>query len=228
MLRFEAYPDEDEFYGEEVAPLARRWRAEWVALRVYRLRPRYGYQHRLQLRVLELELRLMEEYGLTLPPDEVEITGVQREDAIRWRRQRLVELGSMVADEEREGRTPAYVAPYPTRRAAGGWLAKLGLGRREVDEPERGDREMEAGGVRSFAGRGRWQPLPWPELRAEEVESRVARVNIRVRDTERLAAVEGAQRGPRNVGWTAEEMSGPTSEPPAPPPRRGMLGRLKR
>ena len=232
VVRHEAYPDEDEFYGEEVARVARRWRANWVALQVYRQRPQYGYHYRFQKRVLELELELMETHGLTLPPDEVEITGVQREDAIRWRRQRLVELVSMVAAEVGEGRAPEYIAPYPELRSGGGWWGRWRRGRRELGESESGTVARVSGGKRSFAGGGRWHPLPWPELRSGEVEARVARVNLRRPDAERSASVDApvdvSQRSSQGMGWTSEEMSGRVSEPVVEQARRGWFGWLKR
>ena len=232
VLGYEGYADEAEFYGADVARLARRWRAEWVALRVYRRRPGPGYQYRYHRRVLELELELMEKYGLTVPPDEVEITGVQREDAIRWRRQRLAELGPKIAAEEAEGRAPRYIAPYPERRAKRGWWGRWRRPRRGAErveprvEPEVVEGESE--GVRSFAGQGRWRPLPWPELQSDEVEARVTRVKLRMRDTERLAAADAPRRGQRHLGWTAEEMRGATPKATERRARRGWFRWLKR
>ena len=84
----DAADDDEEVYGE-VHPLVSEWRALWVGHS-----PRgKGLAWALKReRILELELAMLEEHGLTLPPETAPLVGPERREQSSWRQRELARV----------------------------------------------------------------------------------------------------------------------------------------
>ena len=81
--------DEDEEVYGAVYPLVSEWRALWVGHS-----PRgKGLAWALKReRILELELAMLEEHGLTLPPETAPLVGPERREQLSWRKRELARV----------------------------------------------------------------------------------------------------------------------------------------
>ena len=90
LVTREPADDDEEVFGE-VYPLVSEWRALWVGHS-----PRgKGLAWALKReRILELELAMMEEHGLTLPPETAPLVGPERREQSSWRERELAKVRS--------------------------------------------------------------------------------------------------------------------------------------
>ena len=85
VVTLEPQADEEHAFGPAAGLMA-----EWRELRTGGTSRGSGVeQARAEERRWELEIRLIEEYGLTLPPDREPLQGSKRDDHLRWRREAL-------------------------------------------------------------------------------------------------------------------------------------------
>ena len=85
VVTLEPQPDEEHAFGPAAGLVA-----EWRELRTGGTSRGSGVeQARAEERRWELEVRLIEEYGLMLPPDREPLQGSKRDDHLRWRREAL-------------------------------------------------------------------------------------------------------------------------------------------
>ena len=118
-----AYVDEDEYFGNEEAKELRRWRLYRQITEEDRLgRPMAAVPNRSQrlwyLRVrqmtLTLEIRLIDDRGLTLPPKRGQYDGLERREQIRQRRNELAELERTIRTVELQEKAYAVMG-WPLR-----------------------------------------------------------------------------------------------------------------
>ncbi len=89
----EAEPDEDLVYGE-AAPVI----VEWRRVRAEFLKTRTTLDRtEVQEPMLELELAMLEEHGLTLPPEKQPLRGFGRDGQASWRRTALTDTRKALA-----------------------------------------------------------------------------------------------------------------------------------
>ena len=89
LVTKEPSPDDEQVYGEAWL-LIEEWREVWNAGHVGTGK---GIKWlRTELRVRELEVAMLEEHGLTLPPETVPLTGLWRSSQLNWRRETLREV----------------------------------------------------------------------------------------------------------------------------------------
>ena len=88
LVTRESADDDEEVFGE-VYPLIIEWRALWVGHS-----PRgKGLAWALKReRILELELAMLEEHGLTLPPETAPLVGPERREQSSWRERELAKV----------------------------------------------------------------------------------------------------------------------------------------
>ena len=89
----EPAPDDEEVYGE-AWPLIEEWRRLW---KTHSAGGRGLAWLEVEERVRELEVAMLEEHGLTLPPETMPLTGLWRSSQLNWRRETLREVRRAVA-----------------------------------------------------------------------------------------------------------------------------------
>ncbi|MYC35741.1 MAG: hypothetical protein F4X66_02335 [Chloroflexi bacterium] len=80
--------DDESVFGE-VWPLVREWRRLW---RGHSAQGRGLEWVSTRARILELELELLEERGMTLPPETEPLRGLDRAAQLNWRREALADF----------------------------------------------------------------------------------------------------------------------------------------
>ena len=94
LVTKEPAPDDEEVYG--VAwPLIEEWREIWRAGHVGTGKGLAWLE--VEERVRELEVAMLEEHGLTLPPETQPLHGLYRSDQLNWRKDTLHEVRRAVA-----------------------------------------------------------------------------------------------------------------------------------
>ncbi len=93
LVTKEPAPDDEQVYGE-AWPLIEEWRRLW---RTHSAGGRGLAWLEVELRVRELEVAMLEEHGLTLPPETMPLTGLWRSSQLNWRRETLREVRRAVA-----------------------------------------------------------------------------------------------------------------------------------
>ena len=96
VFREPAYDDQD-VYGD-AWPLVEEWREIWKA--GHRGRGRGLAWLRAEERVRTLEVAMLEEYGLTLPPEKLPLYGLHRRDQLVWRQRTLYKVRRGLARAE--------------------------------------------------------------------------------------------------------------------------------
>ena len=86
-------PDDEEVY-DEAWPLIEEWRGLW---KTHSAGGRSLAWLEVEERVRELEVAMLEEHGLTLPPETMPLTGLWRSSQLNWRRETLREVRRAVA-----------------------------------------------------------------------------------------------------------------------------------
>ena len=94
LVTREPAPDDEEVYGE-AWPLIEEWRGIWNAGHVGTGKGMKWL--RTEERVRELEVAMLEEHGLTLPPETMPLTGLWRSSQLNWRRETLRDVRRAVA-----------------------------------------------------------------------------------------------------------------------------------
>ena len=84
----EPAPDDEEVYGE-AWPLIDEWRGLW---KTHSAGGRGLAWLEVEERVRELEVAMLEDHGLTLPPETMPLTGLWRSSQLNWRRETLREV----------------------------------------------------------------------------------------------------------------------------------------
>ena len=85
LVTKEPHYDDEEVYGK-AWPLIDEWRALW---RVHSNDGRGLSWLRVEERIRELEVAMLEEHGLTLPPETMPLTGLDRYSQLNWRKATL-------------------------------------------------------------------------------------------------------------------------------------------
>ena len=93
LVTKEPAPDDEEVYGE-AWPLIEEWRRLW---KTHSAGGRGLAWLEVEERVRELEVAMLEEHGLTLPPETMPLTGLWRSSQLNWRRETLREVRRAVA-----------------------------------------------------------------------------------------------------------------------------------
>ena len=93
LVTKEPAPDDEEVYGE-AWPLIEEWRGLW---KTHSARGRGLAWLEVEERVRELKVAMLEEHGLTLPPETMPLTGLWRSSQLNWRRETLREVRRAVA-----------------------------------------------------------------------------------------------------------------------------------
>ena len=93
LVTKEPAPDDEQVYGE-AWPLIEEWRRLW---RTHSAGGRGLAWLEVELRVRELEVAMLEEHGLTLPPETMPLTDLWRSSQLNWRRETLREVRRAVA-----------------------------------------------------------------------------------------------------------------------------------
>ena len=93
LVTKEPAPDDEEVYGE-AWPLIHEWRGLW---KTHSAGGRGLAWLEVEERVRELEVAMLEEHGLTLPPETMPLTGLWRSSQLNWRRETLREVRRAVA-----------------------------------------------------------------------------------------------------------------------------------
>ena len=93
LVTKEPAPDDEEVYGE-AWPLVEEWRRLW---KTHSAGGRGLAWLEVEERVRELEVAMLEEHGLTLPPETMPLTGLWRSSQLNWRRETLREVRRAVA-----------------------------------------------------------------------------------------------------------------------------------
>ena len=88
LVTKEPAPDDEEVYGE-AWPLIEEWRRLW---KTHSAGGRGLAWLEVEERVRELEVAMLEEHGLTLPPETMPLTGLWRSSQLNWRRETLREV----------------------------------------------------------------------------------------------------------------------------------------
>ena len=88
MVTLETQPDEEHAFGPAAGLVA-----EWRGLRTVDTERGSSMvdKARAEERRWQLEVQLIEEYGLTVPPEREPLRGARRDDHLRWRREALVQ-----------------------------------------------------------------------------------------------------------------------------------------
>ncbi len=94
LVTKEPAPDDEEVYGA-AWPLIEEWREIWKAGHTGVGRGLAWLE--IEERVRELEVAMLEEHGLTLPPEEQPLHGLWRSAQLNWRRDTLNEVRRAVA-----------------------------------------------------------------------------------------------------------------------------------
>ncbi len=94
LVTKEPAPDDEDVYGE-AWPLIEEWREIWKAGHTGVGRGLAWLET--EERVRELEVAMLEEHGLTLPPEPMPLTGLWRSTQLNWRRETLHEVRRAVA-----------------------------------------------------------------------------------------------------------------------------------
>ena len=94
LVTKEPAPDDDEVYGE-AWPLIEEWREIWNTGHVGTGKGLAWLET--EERVRELEVAMLEEHGLTLPPEKQPLHGLWRSTQLNWRRETLNEVRRAVA-----------------------------------------------------------------------------------------------------------------------------------
>ena len=94
LVTKEAAPDDEEVFGE-AWPLIEEWREIWKAGHVGTGKGLAWLET--EARVRELEVALLEEYGMTLPPETEPLHGLYRSTQLTWRRDTLWEVRRALA-----------------------------------------------------------------------------------------------------------------------------------
>ena len=94
LVTKEPAPDDEEVYGE-AWPLIEKWREIWNAGHVGTGKGLAWLET--EERVRELEVAMLEEHGLTLPPEKQPLHGLWRSTQLNWRRETLNEVRRAVA-----------------------------------------------------------------------------------------------------------------------------------
>ncbi len=93
LVTKEPAPDDEEVYGE-AWPLVEAWRRLW---QTHSAGGRGLQWLEAEEHVRELEVAMLEEHGLTLPPETVPLTGLWRSTQLNWRRETLRDVRRAVA-----------------------------------------------------------------------------------------------------------------------------------
>ena len=93
LVTKEPAPDDEEVYGE-AWPLIDEWRGLW---KTHSAGGKGLEWLEVEERVRELEVAMLEERGLTLPPETMPLTGLWRSSQLNWRRETLREVRRAVA-----------------------------------------------------------------------------------------------------------------------------------
>ena len=93
LVTKEPAPDDEEVYGE-AWPLIEEWRGLW---KTHSAGGRGLAWLEVEERVRELEVAMLEDHGLTLPPETMPLTGLWRSSQLNWRRETLREVRRAVA-----------------------------------------------------------------------------------------------------------------------------------
>ena len=88
LVTKEPAPDDEEVYGE-AWPLIEEWRGLW---KTHSAGGRGLAWLEVEERVRELEVAMLEDHGLTLPPETMPLTGLWRSSQLNWRRETLREV----------------------------------------------------------------------------------------------------------------------------------------
>ncbi len=94
LVTKEPAPDDEEVYGE-VWPLIKEWREVWNAGHVGTGKGLAWLET--EERVRALEVAMLEEHGLTLPPEKMPLRGMYRRDQLVWRKETLREVRRALA-----------------------------------------------------------------------------------------------------------------------------------
>ncbi len=100
LVVLEPEPDDREVYGD-AWPLVQEWREIWKA--GHRGTGKGMAWIRAEERVRTLEVALLEEHGLTLPPEKLPLYGLDRRDQLVWRRKALGDARKSLARAELRG-----------------------------------------------------------------------------------------------------------------------------
>ena len=93
LVTKEPAPNDDEVYGE-AWPLIHEWRGLW---KTHSAGGKGLAWLEVEERVRELEVAMLEDHGLTLPPETMPLTGLWRSSQLNWRRETLREVRRAVA-----------------------------------------------------------------------------------------------------------------------------------
>ena len=94
LVTKEPAPDDEEVFGA-AWPLIEEWREIWKAGHVGTGKGLAWLET--EERVRSLEVALLEEYGMTLPPEEQPLHGLYRSSQLNWRRDTLVDVRRALA-----------------------------------------------------------------------------------------------------------------------------------
>ena len=89
LVTREPADDDEEVYGD-AWPLINEWRGLWAVHSP--MGKGLAWVSRRE-RILELEVSLLEEHGLTLPPETAPLRGLDRGEQLNWRQRELAEVG---------------------------------------------------------------------------------------------------------------------------------------
>ena len=101
LVTREPAPDDEEVYGD-AWPLIGQWREIWKA--GHRGTGKGLAWLRAEERVRGLEVALLEEHGLTLPPEKMPLYGLDRRDQLVWRQKTLCDVRKSLPWAELRGR----------------------------------------------------------------------------------------------------------------------------
>ena len=93
LVTKEPAPDDEEIYGDAWS-LIEEWRGLW---KTHSAGGRGLAWLEVEERVRELEVAMLEEHGLTLPPETMPLTGLWRSTQLNWRKETLREVRRAVA-----------------------------------------------------------------------------------------------------------------------------------
>ena len=94
LVTKEPASDDEEVYGE-AWPLIHEWREIWKA--GHRGTGKGLEWLRIEERVRALEVAMLEQHGLTLPPETMPLTGMWRSDQLNWRKETLHDVHKALA-----------------------------------------------------------------------------------------------------------------------------------
>lgn len=93
LLYKEPWPDDEEVYGE-AWPLIKEWRELWKSHSNNGKGMKWLW---VEERIRELEVGMLDEHGLTLPPEKQPLYGLDRRDQLIWRKETLREVRRALA-----------------------------------------------------------------------------------------------------------------------------------